>query len=295
MKAIVTTTIRSPSDGLKKFASILGWKLYVVGDIKTPHEEYNGWNYISPDEQHDRFFDLSNVIGWNTIQRRNIGFVAAYLDGAECIASVDDDVIPYEFWGKNLLIDKEFNGKIYDPNYGVFDPLSVTSVSELWHRGYPIELVHKRFEMNEQVGSSHVLVQADLWDGEPDIDAACRLINLSPSTMITGDFPYMSLGISVFNSQNTFIHRKAFPHYCVLPAGRLDDIWGGIILQQAIGPCVIFQKPSIFHDRNNHNIFDDLRDEINGYEMTMKIITHGEKALPDKCKIFLEQYRKIFS
>ena len=58
------------------------------------------------------------------------------------------------------------------------------------------------------------LIQADLWDGYPDIDAICRLatrcnLNLSYPH---GDF-YASSDMSPFNSQNTFIHRDALPEY----------------------------------------------------------------------------------
>jgi len=40
MKAIVTTTIYSVSEATKKFATFKDWKLYIVGDTKTPHAEY---------------------------------------------------------------------------------------------------------------------------------------------------------------------------------------------------------------------------------------------------------------
>ena len=39
-KIIVTTTIYPVSKALKKFASFKEWFLIIVGDKKTPHEEY---------------------------------------------------------------------------------------------------------------------------------------------------------------------------------------------------------------------------------------------------------------
>ena len=39
-KFIVTTTIQPPTEATKKFSQMDGWKLVVVGDKKTPHDEY---------------------------------------------------------------------------------------------------------------------------------------------------------------------------------------------------------------------------------------------------------------
>jgi hypothetical protein len=42
-----------------------------------------------------------------SIQRRNVGFVFAYNEGADIIATVDDDNIPYDNWGDNVLVGQE--------------------------------------------------------------------------------------------------------------------------------------------------------------------------------------------
>ena len=76
-----------------------------------------------------------------TNQRRNIGFIEAYNLGADVIATVDDDNIPYENWGQNLYVGLETECDHYEAENGVFDPLSVTNSNFLWHRGYPVELI----------------------------------------------------------------------------------------------------------------------------------------------------------
>ena len=103
-KIIVTTTINSPTIATKKFANMKNWQLVVVGDKKTPHKEYEKLDciYLHPDHQEKKYPELSLALGWNTIQRRNIGFIEAYKLGADVMATVDDDNIPYENWGKNL-------------------------------------------------------------------------------------------------------------------------------------------------------------------------------------------------
>jgi hypothetical protein len=146
----------------------------------------------------------------------------------------------------------------------------------MWHRGYPIQLVPTRLN-NRFIGKIKIipLVQADLWDGEPDVDAICRLTNNHPSEKITGSFPYTCKGMTVFNSQNTFIHRTAIPDYCVVSqADRMDDIWGGIFLQKKLNnsPFVIFNSPSVYQKRNYHNIVNDLERELMGHYRTMELL-----------------------
>ena len=99
-KYIVCTSINEPTTAIKKFDSMPGWKLIVVGDLKTPpnYKLLNGL-YLDPKLQEEMYPQLSNLLGWNTIQRRNIGYLYAYKAGAELIATVDDDNIPYDNWG----------------------------------------------------------------------------------------------------------------------------------------------------------------------------------------------------
>ena len=215
IKTIVTTTINKPTEATIKFCEISendGWRFIIIGDKKTPHSDYEhlqlkykNVTYLSPDEQHEKYTDLSEVIGWNTIQRRNIGFVEAYKIGSEIIATVDDDNIPYDNWGKNILVNKEVELDLYEPELNVFDPLSITKDNYVWHRGYPIEYLQKRHRV-EYKGKikRKVLVQADLWDGDPDIDAMARL-TFKPIVKYSDiKEPYCSNSISPFNSQNTF-------------------------------------------------------------------------------------------
>jgi hypothetical protein len=81
--------------------------------------------------------------------------------------------------------------------------------------------------------------------------------------------------MTVFNSQNTFIHRTAIPDYCVVSqADRMDDIWGGIFLQKKLNnsPFVIFNSPSVYQKRNYHNIVNDLERELMGHYRTMELL-----------------------
>ena len=73
-KFIIITTIFKPSLAVKKFSKFQDWKLIVVGDLKTPHRMYENLKniiYLSPKDQEKIDKKLSELIGWNCVQRRN--------------------------------------------------------------------------------------------------------------------------------------------------------------------------------------------------------------------------------
>lgn len=309
-KAIVTTTIHRPTKAIIKFIKICkrhNWKFFIVGDLKTPHDLYLALEkkypkivcYISPKVQEKRYKELSDGIGWNCIMRRNLGFVEAYNWGAKIIATVDDDNIPYDFWGENLYVNKEVEVDLYEPEAMVFDPLSITKANFLWHRGFPIDLLQERLKV-EYKGKTkrRVLVQADLWDGDPDIDAIARLTFKPMVNYDDISQAYCSNKISPFNSQNTFLSRKVFPEYFLFPGiGRMDDIWGGYILQYYFPESVIYNKASVYQDRNKQDLVTNLEKEIIGYRKTLEFINNlknPEKILPKEIMNTYAIYKKQF-
>ena len=295
-KIIVTTTIQPPTKASILFSQKEGWDLIVVGDSKTPHEEYKKLNciYLHPDYQQDTYKEISDLLGWKTIQRRNIGFIEAYRRGADIIATVDDDNIPYDSWGKDLLLGREVEVDLYEPELDYFDPLSVTNTKDLWHRGYPIEdLTNKNNVQYKGKIKKKFLVQADLWDGDPDIDAICRL-SKTPCVKYENISPYTSNKLSPFNSQNTFLDKEAFPHYMVLPfTGRMDDIWGGYLLQQKFGNCVVYNKSSVYQERNTQDLVRNLENEIIGYRNTKAFLETKYKLEQNVLNAY-ESYKKYF-
>ena len=299
-KFIVTTTINSPTEATRRFAEMSDWTLVVVGDLKTPHLEYQGLDcvYLSPDMQDHIAPELSETIGWGSIQRRNLGFIFAYNQGADVIATVDDDNIPYDNWGHDLYVNNEIVCDLWEPEEDVFDPLSVTNTPDIWHRGYPIELLQKRHRVEYKGKQKRkVLVQADLWDGDPDIDAMARL-TMKPIVKYNVTEPYCSNKISPFNSQNTFLSREVIPYYTVLPhVGRMDDIWGGYVMQHFFPDSVIYNRASVYQDRNVQDLVTNLEKEVIGYRYTHKLLQNLDKFksfFPDETYHFYEEYRKVF-
>jgi hypothetical protein len=142
-----------------------------------------------------------------------------------------------------------------------------------------------------------VLVQADFWDGDPDIDALCRL-SKKPIVKFNEFNPFCSNQVSPFNSQNTFLSRKVIPYYSVLPhIGRMDDIWGSYILQNYFPNSVIYCKPSVYQDRNVQDLITNLEKEIIGYRKTFDLLNDLENYqnyLPSESNKFWETYKKQF-
>lgn len=305
-KYIVTTTINSPTVATNKFAQIAvrhNWMFIIVGDLKTPHEEYEklvnkyypNVIYLNPETQENLYKQLSDALGWKTIERRNIGFLYAYENGADIIATVDDDNIPYDDWGKDLYINQEIDVDIWESQNGYFDPLSVTNNKDLWHRGYPIEHVFSKNNVIYKGKSKRkVLVQADLWDGDPDIDAICRL-SKKPIVKFENIKPYGSFQYSPFNSQNTFISREVIPYYMMLPfIGRMDDIWISYIINKLFPNSIIYNRASVYQDRNIQDLIKNLENEIIGYKHTLDLI-EGRFSLPEKTLECYNLYKKYFN
>lgn len=288
VKVIVTTTINPPTEALERFAQMNGWNLVVVMDKKTPENRLSKAVYLTCDAQEKAYRALSDAIGWNCIQRRNIGFLYAVKEmGADIIATVDDDNIPLANWGTNLMVGSSVDAVEMLTTQSTFDPLSVTNHSNLWHRGFPIQLVESRLR-NTSIGGQQTItptVQADFWNGDPDVDAVCRMTR-STDCQFSGPFPFFSKKPSPFNSQNTFLHKSVLPHYFMFPEiGRMDDIWAAYhVLAQ--GFSVVYGEPSVIQKRNQHNLTKDMKGELIGYiENESMIANFGPSCVTDRLPI----------
>ena len=297
---IVTTTINEPTEALEKFAQT-GWHMIVVGDMKTPPygdfcKKYPNVEFLTPQKQDKLYHKLSDNIGWNCIQRRAVGIAHAYVSGFDIVALVDDDNIPLDNWGKNILIGQEIEVQTYHMDIPVFDPLFALGFPQLWHRGFPIQLLNQRQFNKEKKTKLVVQVQADLWNGAPDIDAICRVQNPGDYEFMVWK-PFTSNVLCPFNSQNTFLSREALKHYYLFPhIGRMDDIWGSYVLQEYMPHSVIYSPPSVFQKRNDHDVVKDLQAEMFGYENTIKLVNdmyYWTRYLPEKSLEFVKLYTEV--
>ncbi len=301
-KYIVTTTINAPTKALERFSAMEEWELIVIGDLKTPADyKLSRGQYVNPAEQESYDKALSDAIGWNCIQRRNIGIVMAYEAGADVVAVVDDDNIPLEGWGENLLVGTEAEVNYYQSDIGAFDPIGATNYPHLWHRGYPLELLQSRDYSRRSKETVQVDIQAGFWNGDPDIDAICRLEHAPDCDFDAEAFPIAASELSPFNSQNTFLSRRVLKHYFLYPyVGRMDDIWAAYYVQ-ALGYRVAFSAASVFQDRNVHDLLRDMQNEIIGYMNNLALVKQVKEDpssivafLPGKSLRAWDLYRKHF-
>jgi len=308
MKIIVSTTIYPVSDAINKFVSFKDWLIIIVSDKKTPHEQYiklqnenTNVKYLTPEYQENNYRELSELIGWNTIQRRAIGYLEALKLGGTIIASVDDDNIPLDNWGQNILIGKPTNVYYYETDELVFDPISATNYKNLWHRGFPIQNLYERCNKYKITRKTIIPdIQADFWNGDPDIDAVCRLEHKPMCFFDDKYFPLASNTFSPFNSQNTFFSREALKKYIVIPfIGRMDDIWAAYYVE-SLGFNVVYNKATVFQDRNIQNLTKNMINEYIGYEKTIDLLkdlkndsTSLNKYITDKSVIVLNKYIEL--
>jgi hypothetical protein len=301
-KFIVTTTINPPTEALKKFNAMNDWHLIVVGDLKTPHDLYEDYDYLHPDLQKRMYPELSEAIGWNCIQRRNIGTLEAYNMGADIVALVDDDNIPYKNWGKEIYIGAESNYKTVCSDDLCVDPLSECFANSKVppHRGFPFELDTTRQNLYTKRNKISICdIQANMWDGDPDIDAVSRLIFKEKVS-----FPYFSPfkcdQFSPFNSQNTIISRKVIPNYFLFPfIGRMDDIWASYYVE-ALGFKPLYCPATVYQERNAHDINVDIQNEswsihtLNLLEELDKDSENIKKFLPKPSFNAFQIYKGMF-
>lgn len=312
---IVTTTINHPTEATIKFcclAKLRNWQFVIVGDQKTPHKLYEqlvedyspAVTYLSPETQESLYPELSKLLGWKTIQRRNIGFVFAYNEtNAAVIATVDDDNIPFDNWGQNLLVGNSVTVDVYKNRLcGYFDPFSVTNQKHLWHRGFPIEYLEVKNSI-DLIGrkSVYVAAQADFWMGDPDIDSICRLTQ-KPLVKFDHFDPFTTFQPAPFNSQNTFICRSHIKRYSVWPdVGRMDDIWAGYHFRELLSAneAIVYCPASVYQERNPQDLVKNLENECIGYRHTKEFIDQHSSAsckfVPDKVLKFLDVYQSSFN
>jgi hypothetical protein len=301
-KIIVTTTINPPTEAVLRYDAMEDWELIVIGDRKTPTDyRLERGRYVSPAEQDAYDPLLSEAIGWNCIQRRNLGIVMAYEMGADVVALIDDDNIPEPTWGKEVRVGSEIEVGVYETSLEAFDPVGATNHGELWHRGYPLELLAQRSYGDPVVRRVQVDIDAGFWNGDPDIDAICRLEHAPECDFDRSLFPLAGSVMAPFNSQNTMLARRVLPYYFLYPyIGRMDDIWAAYYVQ-AHGFQVVFSEPSVFQDRNDHDLIRDMKAEIIGYTNNLALIRDLTKD-PDSIVAYLpgpairawDLYRKHF-
>lgn len=282
-KYIVITSIFPPTESVKRFAKIADWKVIVVGDKKTP----KNWNlknviYLSPREQLKLFPAFASNLPWNSYTRKNVGYLYAINQGADIIADADDDCIPYNNWGNNLI----FSGKFKTINSDSFVNIyKYFSDKFIWPRGYPLDKILDRSKIKTKLKKQEIGVYQFLVDSEPDVDAIYRL-TLNKKNFFDKKPPVVleKNTICPFNTQNTFFIRELFPLLFLPPftSFRFVDILRGLVAQPLMWLQdfhLAFGGPTVIQKRHYHNFLNDFELEIPVYLYSEKVSIIAVKAI----------------
>jgi hypothetical protein len=229
------------------------------------------------------FPDLWDHIPFDCIQRRNIGMLMAYRNGADVVITIDDDnfVTNQDFAGLHAVVGQYRELPLYASTSGWLDVCAFLQADDgvrFYHRGYPRKMrwIEPEHFITTHRATRRTAVNAGFWLDNPDIDALTRM---ERQPVVRGFQPSWSGNIglepgtwSPFNSQNTALMREVIPAYFLSPyVGRYDDIWASYIVNRIaghFGDVISFGEPLVRQQRNPHDLWKDLDVERNGMVLT---------------------------
>ncbi|MFQ5983553.1 MAG: hypothetical protein ACE5KS_09290, partial [Woeseiaceae bacterium] len=210
---IVITTINAPTRAVAHVARLCrrGWSAVVVGDVATPADwDADGVIYLSTDRQKELFGEIADLIPYRHYSRKNFGYLYAIESGADLVLEIDDDNIPYPFFGKRL--SQTVRGRQVKSD-GWVNVYKYFTDETIWPRGLPLDELTSVGTIKTEATDSQCPIQQFLADHDPDVDAIYRLIFKEPvifdpsaSPVVLSDNTW-----TPFNSQNTLFFSRAFP------------------------------------------------------------------------------------
>jgi len=279
----------------------------IVGDLKSPNQNIKDYikrlapsftvEYWDVDSQRrwitetfgsDMLEKAEIAIPYNSIRRRNIGYLRALELGADVIITVDDD----NYAGCTNWLHEHLNTlhrtdplpTVSSANR-IVNPCHILKFSysdvRIYSRGYPFSnLFSDTFDVEVKSGGK-VALNMGLWTDAPDVDAYTNILYPGIKSLGIKEGYYSSYALSVdnympINTQNTSFIRDLTPaFYDVrmddyiynIRIDRYDDIWGGLFalkIMHRLNYRATFGIPLTEHKRNIHDFTVDLRSELLG-------------------------------
>lgn len=278
----------------------------VIGDTKSPQDfKLDGCDFWSVERQLTLPFELAKITPTRHYSRKNLGYLIAIKNGAVEITETDDDNIPREeFWAEKK---REVPSYTFE-NTGWVNVYHYFTEKTIWPRGFPLEeLQKKQVDIKSLMNAAvYCPIQQGLADENPDVDAVYRLTYPLPlSFEIKTKLALGKNAWSPFNSQNTHWFKEAFalmylPSYCSF---RMTDIWRSYVAQRIAWECgwsILYHEPTVWQERNEHNLMKDFEDEIPGYSNNFNIckelqnlqLKQGKENIADN---LITCYQKLIS
>ncbi|HEX8491839.1 MAG TPA: STELLO glycosyltransferase family protein [Pyrinomonadaceae bacterium] len=272
--ALIVTSISAPNAVLQALARGCrehGFQFIVIGDERSPADfKLDDCRFYSLSEQRELEFEFARKCPTRHYARKNIGYLVALRDGASVIIETDDDNFPEEeFWGER----RRHQSANVSANAGWVNVYRYFTEANIWPRGLPLEHIQSAIQPFETLAQRGVdcPVQQGLANENPDVDAIYRLALPLPQNFRKDRRVALANGSwCPFNSQNTTWWRDAspllyLPAYCSF---RMTDIWRSFVAQRicwANNWAILFHEPTVWQERNEHNLLRDFKDEVPGY------------------------------
>jgi len=271
---IVITSISPPNKVLRSIAEESkrqDYNFVVIGDEASPADfEIHGCDYYSLNRQKTTGFKFAELCPKRHYARKNIGYLLGVQNKAPLIIELDDDNIPrQEFW---LSRQREQHVQTLQ-NAGWVNVYSYFTEQHIWPRGLPLDAVQSPSRQWNSLPTERVEcpIQQGLADENPDVDAIYRLTSSLPQNFSKDRRLALHSGSwCPFNSQNTTWWPDAYklmylPAHCSF---RMTDIWRSFVAQRIAwmnGWSVLFHEPTVWQERNQHDLMHDFKQEIPGY------------------------------
>ena len=332
--SIVTTTINIPKFLDAYTANFLDCKInpnditfIIVGDTKTPEEaktfvnNYSKefpiefWNVKDQEKWIDENYpnnkeDVAFAIPYQSVRRRNFGYLRALELGSGVIITIDDDNLPQGDWlGDHLkaFIQGSAMPTVFSPNK-IINPCEMLSCNHtpVYMRGYPISEIYRDEFIESFSNDRTVVLNMGLWTNKPDVDSYTNIMFpdlISHGLALKERYACKPFHFIPINTQNTALLKEVMPAFYLLfqdtpiyehKIDRFDDIWSGYILQQIAfckGDTVSFGIPLTNHERNVHDLNKDLKIEFPGIALNRNMLDYIMSI--DVNGTYLECYKQM--
>ena len=283
---LVVTTINDEShQGIRRLvrdAEAQNYELVLIGDKKTSAKlsEINApsIHFYNLESQINSKFLSGRSLPLNHYARKNFGYLIAAEMGCDWISETDDDNRLFDTFWKNQSPEKSIKNSSASRWVNIYNAFGF---GEYWHRGIPIDEVKNAnmISLDNLEFSGNIGCIQGLADGDPDIDAICRMLYKPVSKFPTIESFIVEPGYyAPTNSQLTRWNTELTLPLLYLPSTvpwRVSDIWRGLIAQRYFAISNLktqFRGGLGYQERNEHDLLKDFVDELEVHLSTRIIL-----------------------
>jgi hypothetical protein len=305
-KCVIITTINKPTETILKHIANKSYDVIIVGDLKTPSEEYKSLEciYLDIPAQQKLFPELTSLIPYNHYCRKNLGYLYAIKRGYKIIYETDDDNIPFDDFDK-VLNEEDNNSSqimIKEQNTRWINIFKYfTNNDYIWPRGFPLTLLKNAPNYAYTLTKVKPAIINGLVENDPDVDALFRIVCNHQHTISWEKDKSVIIdnqaNVCVFNTQNTFWLKSELFVCLLIPSSvsfRYCDILRGIInniVLKHTDNYMMYTSPNVTQLRNEHNLINDMKSEFEMYihnENILDFIEDGVSKDNDKSSTLLQ-------